>query len=220
MYDEDEFLALSGIQHFSFCRRQWALIHIEQAWADNVLTAEGELMHKRAHDEELRERRGDNLVVRGLAVHSRALGLSGKCDVVEFRKGSDGHPLAGEDGLWRAVPVEYKHGSGKANDADLLQLCAQALCLEEMLGADVPTGFLYYGETRSRERVELDGSLRASVASMAEEMHALYRRRHTPRVKPFSACRSCSLCDLCLPRAINRTTVADYVAKRLSEEAL
>lgn len=220
MYDEDEFLALSGIQHFAFCRRQWALIHIEQAWADNVLTAEGELMHKRAHDEELRERRGDTLVVRGLAVHSRELGLSGKCDVVEFCKDSSGHPLAGEDGLWRAVPVEYKHGSSKANDADWLQLCAQALCLEEMLGIDVPAGFLYYGETRLRERVELDEALRASAASMAEEMHALYRRRHTPHVKPFSACRSCSLCDLCLPRAINRTTVAEYVAKRLSEEAL
>ena len=111
MYDEDEFLALSGIQHFAFCRRQWALIHIEQAWADNVLTAQGELMHKRAHDEELRERRGDTLVVRGLSVHSRALGLSGKCDVVEFRKNSHGHTLTGEDGLWRAVPVEYKRGS-------------------------------------------------------------------------------------------------------------
>ena len=211
MYDEDEFLALSGIQHFAFCRRQWALIHIEQAWADNVLTAQGELMHKRAHDEELRERRGDTLVV---------LGLSGKCDVVEFRKNSHGHTLTGEDGLWRAVPVEYKRGSSKANDADRLQLCAQALCLEEMLGADVPIGFLYYGETRSREKVEFDESLCALVGSMVEEMHALYRRRHTPRVKPFSACRSCSLNDLCLPRAINRATVGEYVAKRLFEEEL
>ena len=220
MYDEDEFLALSGIQHFAFCRRQWALIHIEQVWADNVLTAQGELMHKRAHDEELRERRGDTLVVRGLSVHSRALGLSGKCDVVEFCKDPYGHPLTGEDGLWRAVPVEYKRGSSKANDADRLQLCARALCLEEMLGADVPIGFLYYGETRSREKVEFDESLCALVGSMVEEMHALYRRRHTPRVKPFSACRSCSLNDLCLPRAINRATVGEYVAKRLSEEEL
>lgn len=220
MHGEDELLALSGIQHFAFCRRQWALIHIERAWADNVLTAEGELMHKRAHDEDLRERRGDTLVVRGLAVHSRALGLAGKCDVVEFHKDSNGHPLAGEDGLWRAVPVEYKHGRSKTSDADRLQLCAQALCLEEMLGADVPVGYLYYAETRSREKVELGDSLRKTVASMAEEMHALFRRRHTPLVKPFSACRSCSLNDLCLPRAINRTTVEEYVAVRLSEGAL
>ncbi len=154
VYDEDEFLALSGIQHFAFCRRQWALIHLEQAWADNVLTAEGDLMHRRAHDEELRERRGDILVVRGLAVHSRALGLAGKCDVVEFHKDESGHPLAGEDGLWRPVPVEYKRGRSKASDADRLQLAAQALCLEEMLGCDVLEGFLFYGETRSRERVE------------------------------------------------------------------
>ena len=154
MYDEDEFLALSGIQHFAFCRRQWALIHLEQAWADNVLTAEGDLMHRRAHDDELRERRGDILVVRGLAVHSRALGLAGTCDVVEFHKDESGHPLAGEDGLWRPVPVEYKRGHSKAGDADRLQLAAQALCLEEMLGCDVLAGFLFYGETKVRERVE------------------------------------------------------------------
>lgn len=219
MYGEDEFLALSGIQHFAFCRRQWALIHLEQTWADNVLTAEGDLMHRRAHDEELRERRGDVLVVRGLAVHSHKLGLTGKCDVVEFRKDESGHPLTGEDGLWRPLPVEYKHGRSKTNDADRLQLAAQALCLEEMLGCDVPEGFLFYGETRARERVGFDADLRASVASMAEEMHALYRRRHTPKVKPFSACRSCSLADLCLSRAVNRTSVADYLATRLSERS-
>ena len=217
MYGEDELLALSGIQHFAFCRRQWALIHLEQEWAENVLTAEGDLMHRRAHDEELREHRGNVLVVRGLAVHSRTLGLTGKCDVVEFHRGESGHPLAGEDGLWRPMPVEYKRGRSKANDADRLQLAAQALCLEEMLGCDVPEGFLYYGETRSRERVELGAELRALVASMADEMHALYRRRHTPKVKPFSACRSCSLVDACLPRALDRASVADYVASRLAE---
>lgn len=220
MHGEDEFLALSGIQHFAFCRRQWALIHIERVWADNVLTVEGDLMHARAHDEELRERRGDTLVVRGLAVHSRVLGLAGKCDVVEFHKDSSGHPLAGEDGFWRAVPVEYKHGRSKASDADRLQLCVQALCLEEMLGADVPAGYLYYGETRSREKVELGASLRKAAASMAEEMHALFRRRHTPQVKPFPACRSCSLRDLCLSRVVTRATVEEYVAKRLFEEVL
>ncbi len=218
MYNEDEFLALSGIQHFAFCRRQWALIHLEQVWADNVLTAQGDLMHSRAHDEELRERRGDILVVRGLAVLSRTLGLTGKCDVVEFHTDEQGHPLSGEDGLWRPVPVEYKRGRSKVGDADRLQLCAQALCLEEMLGCDVPLGYLFYGETRSRERVEIAGKLRSTVSDMAQEMHRLYRRRHTPKVKPFSACRSCSLVDTCLPRAVNRVSVADYVAARLSEE--
>lgn len=220
MYDEDDFLALSGIQHFTFCRRQWALIHIEQAWADNVLTVEGDLMHRRAHDEEFRERRGDTLVVRGLSVRSSALGLTGKCDVVEFHIDSQGHPLAGEDGLWRPVPVEYKRGRSKASDADRMQLCAQAMCLEEMLGCDIAQGFLYYGETKSREKVELGSLLRAAVREASEEMHRLYRRRYTPKVKPFSACPSCSLTDLCLSRAVNRGSVKDYVAACLSEEAL
>lgn len=220
MDGEDGLLALSGIQHFAFCRRQWALIHIEQVWADNVLTAEGDLMHRRAHDEELRERRGSVLVVRGLSVHSSALGLTGKCDVVEFHADPQGFPLAGEDGLWRPVPVEYKRGRSKAGDADRMQLCAQAMCLEEMLGCDIAKGYLYYAETKSREKVELDSSLRESVRKAAEEMHRLYARRHTPKVKPFFACRSCSLVDLCLSRAVNQGTVGDYVASRLSEEAL
>lgn len=217
MFDEDEFLALSGIQHFAFCRRQWALIHVEQIWTDNVLTVEGDLMHRRAHDENLRERRGDTIAVRGLMVRSNDLGLVGKCDVVEFRKDEQGHPLAGEDGLWRPVPVEYKHGRSKVNDADRLQLCAQARCLEEMLGCDVPIGFLYYGESRARERVEFDDGLRKSMMSVVDEMHRLHRRRHTPKVKPFAACRSCSLVDMCLPKLNGKTPVADYLSTRLSD---
>lgn len=217
MYEEDEFLALSGIQHFAFCRRQWALIHIEQIWEENRLTTEGDLMHRRVHNEELREHRGNTLIVRGLAVHSRSLGLTGKCDVVEFHKDKQGHPLAGEDGLWHSVPVEYKHGRSKASDADRLQLAAQALCLEEMFGCDIPLGFLYYGKTKSRERVIFDDDLRASLVSMAEEMHRLYQRRYTPKVKPFAACRSCSLADACLPRVVTQMSVSGFVASRLSE---
>ena len=144
MYAEDEYLALSGIQHYAFCPRQWALIHLEQQWSENVLTMQGNLMHERAHDEFSREKRGSMLIVRGLGIHSRNLGLSGKCDVVEFHRSSEGVPLAGEEGLWLPTPVEYKHGKAKRHDADRLQLCAQAMCLEEMLGADVPIGFLYY----------------------------------------------------------------------------
>lgn len=133
MYAEDEYLALSGIQHYAFCPRQWALIHLEQQWSENVLTMQGNLMHERAHDEFSREKRGNMLIVRGLGVHSRNLGLSGKCDVVEFRRSSEGVPLAGEEGLWLPIPVEYKHGKAKRHEADRLQLCAQAMCLEEML---------------------------------------------------------------------------------------
>lgn len=145
MYAEDEYLALSGIQHYAFCPRQWALIHLEQQWSENVLTMQGNLMHERAHDEFSREKRGSMLIVRGLGIHSRNLGLSGKCDVVEFHRSSEGVPLAGEEGLWLPTPVEYKHGKAKRHDADRLQLCAQAMCLEEMLVCEVRTAYLFYG---------------------------------------------------------------------------
>ena len=195
MFDEDRYLALSGIQHFAFCRRQWALIHIEQIWAENLLTVQGSLMHERAHDEAVRERRGSVLTVRGLSVHSRRLGIWGKCDVVEFHVDPKGHPLTGEDGLWRTVPVEYKRGSSKSIDADRLQLCAQAICLEDMFAEDIETGYLFYGKTRSRERVDMTNSLRSEVAKSFSEMHRLYERRYVPRVRPFAACKSCSLAD-------------------------
>ena len=133
---EEDYLQISGLQHYRFCPRQWALIHLEQQWAENLQTTEGVLLHERAHQEGLRESRGDLLTVRGLRVFSPNLGLSGACDVVEFRRGS-GVPLAGREGLWQAYPVEYKRGSPKADSCDALQLCAQAMCLEEMLCCEV-----------------------------------------------------------------------------------
>ena len=131
--DADGYLMISGIQHFSFCRRQWALIHLEQQWAENLRTTEGHLLHQRCHDETFREKRGDLLVVRGLRVISHRLKMTGACDVVEFHADPEGIALEGFSGLWLPVPVEYKHGSPKSNDADRLQLCAQAMALEEML---------------------------------------------------------------------------------------
>ena len=217
MYAEEDMLLLSGIQHFEFCRRQWALIHIEQAWKDNLLTVQGEILHKRAHDGEVRERRGDVLTLRGLAVKSHMLGLTGVCDVVEFHIDSAGCSLFGEEGRWRAVTVEYKRGKSKKNDADRLQLCAQAVCLEEMLGADVPRGFLFYGEPRRREPVEFSETLRNKAMDTAEKMHDLYHRHHTPKVKPFSACKSCSLKDLCLSRTSKISSVKTYLKNNLGE---
>lgn len=216
MYAEEEFLALSGVQHFAFCRRQWALIHIEREWRENALTAMGDVMHGRAHDEALRERRGDSLVVRGLYVRSVALGLAGKCDVVEFFKDCKGHPLFGEDGLWRACPVEYKRGKSKQGDADRMQLCAQALCLEEMLSCRIHEGFLFYGATKSREHVVFDDGLREKVVRASEEMHALFARRYVPRVKRTKACRSCSLDTLCLAEASEKS-VAAYIAEHMGD---
>ncbi len=140
MYEPDDCLMISGLQHFRFCRRQWALIHIEQQWAENLRTVEGELMHERAHDEGLRESRGDTIITRSLRVYSLTLGLSGQCDVVEFRRSTQGVPLAGHDGLWLPYPVEYKRGKPKDDGCDELQLCAQAMCLEEMLCCTIDSG--------------------------------------------------------------------------------
>lgn len=217
MYAEDEYLPLSGIQHYVFCARQWALIHLEQQWDENILTVQGNLMHERAHDELFRERRGSLLTIRGLDVHSHALGLVGKCDVVEFHASPDGIPLAGEEGRWGVVPVEYKRGKVKRHDADRLQLCAQALCLEEMLACDIPVGFLYYGQTHSREQVNLDNSLREKLSSLAREMHDAFARRVTPAPKSKAACRSCSLRNLCLPSLDKREAVSAYMSRRLKE---
>ncbi len=211
MYAEEDYLMLSGIQHFAFCRRQWAMIHIEQQWAENYRTTAGELMHKRAHDEGSFEKRGNLMIVRGLRIASRELGLSGQCDVVEFRENESGIALFDYDGKWDPVPVEYKHGSPKENNADALQLCAQAVCLEEMFQTNIPEGFLFYGENRRRSQVRFTDELRSEVKKVAEEMHALFQRGHTPNVKPSKQCRACSLENLCVPKLQKSMNVRQYI---------
>ena len=176
MAGPDDWLPLSGIQHFCFCRRQWALIHLEQQWAENRRTVEGQLDHARCHDADQTERRGGLLITRGMQVVSRRLGLSGNCDVVEFRADPEGIPLQSTEGLWKPMPVEYKHGRAKAGDADRLQLCAQAMALEEMLVCSIPEGALFYEETRRREVVPLTEELRQATQKMADEMHAYFAR--------------------------------------------
>ena len=175
-YTEEEYLMISGIQHFKFCRRQWALIHVEQQWAENVHTVVGELMHKRAHDPYFDEKRKDTLVVRALPVASRQLGASGECDIVEFHKCDDGITLCGHRGTYSVYPVEYKKGKPKKTDEDKLQLVAQAMCLEEMFSTNIQEGAIFYGETRKRERVEFSDALRKEVKDMFQEMHEYYNK--------------------------------------------
>ena len=218
IYAEEDFLQLSGIQHFAFCRRQWALIHIEQQWQENLRTVEGGLFHSRAHDEQARERRGDLLILRGLSVSSPTLGISGKCDVVEFRADPGGVPLAGEEGLWLPFPVEYKRGAPKSNQADELQLCAQAMCLEEMLCCPVPEGALFYGETRRRVPLTFSAQLRDMVRELLDEMHQLYRRGHTPKARRSKSCNACSLRELCLPVLMKGTDVDAYLHRAMEVE--
>jgi CRISPR-associated exonuclease Cas4 len=216
-YDEDDYLQLSGIQHFLFCRRQWALIHIEQQWAENLRTTDGKLMHKNAHDSQSHTRRGDILTVRGLKIHSARLGLSGECDVVEFRKAPNGVPLTMADGLWQPYPVEYKRGTVKPNHMDEAQLCAQAMCLEEMLCCKIPDGALFYGETRHREPVVFTPELRQEVENAVLEMHELLQRGSTPKVKPTKSCNACSLKELCLPKLMSKKSVGSYLRKELED---
>lgn len=199
-YNEESYLMLSGIQHFSFCRRQWALIHIDNVWTENDRTAEGRLLHDNAHDTYRSETRGEVIISRAMPIFSRTMGLSGECDVVEFRKTDEqGITLNGRDGNFKVYPVEYKRGVPKENPCDLLQLTAQAMCLEEMLLCTINEGALYYFETRHRTRVQITEEMRNTVRSYASEMHEYYEKRFLPRPKRTKACNACSLKEECLP---------------------
>ncbi|WP_253287628.1 CRISPR-associated protein Cas4 [Anaerotignum sp. MSJ-24] len=217
MYNEDEFLQLSGIQHFAFCRRQWALIHIEMQWKENLRTVEGQILHENAHNPEMNEKRGNVIVVRAMPVHSRKMGVSGECDVVEFHKSDKGAHINGREGVYMPVPVEYKRGEPKSNNIDILQLAAQALCLEEMFCTDINYGYIYYGETRHRLKVDFDDEIRNEVVKLFEEMHLYYRRGYTPKVKISKKCNACSLKDLCVPVLNKNKSVAEYIDKFISE---
>lgn len=207
MFSEDELQQLSALQHLVFCERQCALIHIEQAWAENRQTAEGKLLHERA-DEPGGESRGDVRVVRALAIRSLRLGLSGRADVVEFHRlpprtegGVEGAPLPSRAGRWQPFPVEYKRGKPKRHRADEVQLCAQALCLEEMLSLTVPAGALYYGRRRRRYAVEFDEELRGITEGAVRRLHEMMAAGVTPPAVHEPKCDQCSLLDLCLPGA-------------------
>jgi len=216
-YTPDDLLPLSGIQHFLFCRRQWALIHVEQQWKENALTAEGRIMHKRADDPFFTETRNGVITARSVPIASYRLGPPGVCDVVEFTTSPDGVKLPNRDGLYLAAPVEYKRGKPKREPVDEAQLCAQAICLEEMLSLTIPRGYLYYGETRHREEIELTAELRTLVQEMSAEMHNYFSRGYTPKVKTSKACRSCSLADICLPKLQEKALPASKYIKQAIE---
>ena len=214
-YREEEWLDVAGIQHFLFCRRQWALIHIEQQWQENLRTVEGQIVHEKCHDGSLHESRGDLLVARALRISSAKLGVSGISDVVEFHRENTGARLHGQEGFWRPVPVEYKRGKTKDGEEDVSQLVLQALCLEEMLCCRISVGYLFYDEIHRRQKVEITQDLRDFVLHTLAEMHKEYSRRATPKVKVTKKCRSCSLKDLCLPKLEKAVDVSDYYAAAL-----
>lgn len=201
MYSEDDFIQLSALQHYVFCPRQCALIHVDDVWRDNVLTVRGNILHEKV-DTDTYETRGALKTVRALKIHSFRLGLAGKCDVVEFRESKGGVEI---------LPVEFKAGQPKHDVSDEVQLCAQALCLEEMLTTAVRRGAFFYGKIRRRVQVELTDSLRSQTEEIIAAVHAIVERKVVPQAAYAPKCRSCSLEDVCQPKAMNERKLRAYI---------
>ncbi|MFZ3090460.1 MAG: CRISPR-associated protein Cas4 [Nitrospirota bacterium] len=205
MFSEDDLIQLSALQHLVFCKRQCALIHIEQLWSENVLTAEGRIMHDKV-DTANRESRGSIRIEYGVPLRSLRLGLIGKADVVEFHKQGD---------AWIPFPVEYKRGKPKMDDCDKVQLCAQAICLEEMLNVEIPEGALFYGQTRRREDVVFNNTLRMETEDAAKKVHELIESGITPKAEYSAKCKKCSLLEQCLPKASSKAS--SYLAMTIED---
>jgi len=223
VYDEDDLLPVSALMHLVYCARRCALIHIERLWDENRFTAQGRQLHERSHEQDA-ETRVDLRAVRGLRVHSLRLGLWGQADVVEFGRlppdSTGGCELEGLSGRWQPFPVEHKRGREKPDLSDEAQLCAQALCLEEMLGVAVPEGAIFYHQPRRRHPVEFTGGLRRETETLAARLHELLRAGVTPPAQYERKCRSCSLLDLCLPQtAGQRRSAKRYLASALASAA-
>lgn len=217
---DDDLLLLSGIQHMAFCERQWALIHIEQVWAENVRTVEGQHLHERTDDPFLDETRKNIRVVRAMPIVSYELGLRGVADVVEFMKQEkqiEGKTIQLEkrSGWWRPYPIEYKRGRPKKDDRDAVQLCAQAISLEEMFKITIEEGFLFYGQTKHRVEVCFNRLLREMVYQLSGKMHKLFSEGRTPKAQKGKHCSLCSLIELCQPDLTNHKSVASYLDKEV-----
>ena len=209
MYAEEDFLQLSALQHFVFCQRQCALLHIEQIWSENIFTAEGRIMHDKVHEEQFESRPGIR-IERAMPLRSVSLGINGKADVIEFHKQ--------RDGSWFPFPVEYKRGKPKQDNCDKVQLCAQAICLEEMMKTRVPSGSIYYGKTKHRFDVEFSEELRRETLETVEKVHEFLKKGITPKPEYSKQCESCSVISSCLPKAMyHHQTVRDYI-QSMSEQ--
>ncbi len=213
----EEYLSLSGIQHFAFCRRQWALIHIEQQWEENVLTFKGQELHKKTNDPFVVEKRGDKITARAVPIVSHQLRLYGVADVIEFKRSEKGVKLEGRNGLWRPQPVEYKVGKPKIDNWDMLQVCAQAICLEEMFDLTLDLAQIYYGKTRRRFDVPLDIGLRDETLKRTEEMHSFFAQGITPKATYRTACERCSLVRLCIPKLSTGKGIETYLLEAIEE---
>jgi len=229
MFEEEELLPVSALQHLLFCPRRSALVHLEGVWDENRATAEGALAHERVHEAEP-ESRGDVRITRGLRIRSLRLGLVGQTDVVEFHRLPDRGPpedegssiptgiaLEGAEGLWWPYPIEYKSGRLRHEKGYEVQLCAQALCLEEMLKVGIPQGALFYGKTKRRLEITFDVRLRNETEAAAQELHRIVAARQTPRARYQKKCRECSLLSVCMPKVTGvQKDVRAYLQKAIN----
>ena len=207
--DDEDLIPLSALQHYLYCPRQCALIHLEQQWAENRQTAEGRLLHQRADTPQTEHRKGVRTVT-AMPLLALELGIAGKADVVEFHRTESGE---------RAFPVEYKRGRPKTHRADEVQLCAQALCLEAMLGMPVNAGALFYGKTRRRQEVSFDQDLRGLTLRTIAETRAMIASQQTPSARYESRrCDACSLMDLCQPRLLGHPDVQAWLQQQIDDE--
>lgn len=204
LYSEDDLVMISALQHLIFCPRQCALIHIEQQWAENRLTAEGRIMHERVHSAG-GESRSKVRIEFDVPIRSLCLGLIGRADIVEFH--------LQESGIWQPYPVEYKRGRPKKDRSDEVQLCAQAICLEEMLNCAVPEGALYYGQKKRRQNIPIDESLRQTTIETAYRLHILLSSNVTPPAEYGERCESCSFISQCLPKISGKKKIAGYLRR-------
>jgi len=217
-YTDDELLSLSGIQHFCFCKRQWALIHVEQQWQDNLRTQEGHFVHERVDDPFFNESRGDVVISRASPLVSYTLGLTGIADVIEYSRSDCGIPIPDHDGRWLMKPVEYKRGKPKIDERDEVQLCAQVMCLEEMFGVQIGEADFYYNEIRRRQNLKITDELRTLVSTLANEMHRIFRDGITPEAESGKNCSLCSLVDVCVPKLTKKKSpVKNYIGRHVQE---
>jgi len=201
MFTEDDFIMISALQHYVYCPRQCALIHVEDVWQENLYTTRGNILHEKV-DTDTYETRGTLKTIRGLRIHSFNYGIVGRCDVVEYRKGKNGNEV---------LPVEFKSGQPKENISDKVQLCAQVFCLEEMLNKKINQGAFFYGKIRRRNVVEIDNELRSQTESIIKSVRDIVSKKIVPSAEYAPKCRNCSLQSICQPKAMNKRKLSNYI---------
>ncbi len=221
MFDDDDMLMLSGIQHFMFCPRQWALIHIEQLWEENRLTIEGKILHANVDNPFYRQKNGNTITLRSVPISSKELGLYGISDAIELTHAygpSNAIRHHKYPGYWTPHPIEYKRGRSKPDERDIVQVVAQTMCLEEMYCINISSCSIYYGETHSREHISVDNHIRSIVKDISQQMHSVFNSGLIPKpiLKPH--CKNCSLSDICMPKLSASSSVSDYLNQNLYEK--